>query len=133
MRGTTWDAQKSVWEPFEPQTLFKDVEAAREIFVSLGFPPELAIRILDFAGYWYSRTTSATYKMVIWDPDPFPDSSAVAEYIRVPIHAVDGAYGCGPQIKHSDIREIEFNIVSHDQEGESLTARGMYPFAPLFL
>ncbi|KAF1957312.1 hypothetical protein CC80DRAFT_524895 [Byssothecium circinans] len=101
-------ANEPLHRPFGPTST--DVRETRSILSSLGLATELILQILDYARYWAVITTENINHIALLDEDWDTNFSAIQPYLWVPLHLSPHPDGEVPKI-----REVEFNIVAHDQ------------------
>lgn len=107
--------------PFAPTA--GDIRATRAILTHhLKLPTELVLQILDQAKYWTGITTERIDRVSLIDEHWDTRYSAAEPYLWIPLHlSAHPDSGEKPAL-----REIEFNIVSHDQGWT--TERGAKPY-----
>ena len=111
--------------PFTPT--FKDLKSVVIILAACRLPSELALLILDYAHYWKEGEFRSTTPFVFVDEHWSLDYSATYPYLCMPLIMDDDR-----QDEPLNIREITFDIVSHDQEWTTEPTKETYETSSWF-
>ncbi|KAF1974505.1 hypothetical protein BU23DRAFT_598226 [Bimuria novae-zelandiae CBS 107.79] len=113
--------------PSDFTPISRDVRHTRLLLNSLGLPFEIILPILDYAGYWTSRTTSRFRPLKLRNRKYTPSNSSAVAYLATRVSLRSTSEGELPEV-----RGVNFSILSHAQNGTSEPTRGMYDTSSWF-